>query len=201
MSVTKRFKKKLEKENVLFQDFIREYHYYNRIPKLKNLSNKIIQLRKEKDELEASYNYQDIVISKTMYFSLIGYLPLDIKTLLDKVGKFEIELPKLLGKVFIPWVNNGAVCKIEEELYLTSIESTNKPERKNVKFTFKGFGIDIIIPVISFPRYANINGARVAVRYWDWDFSHCGLHIISDVDFSACITATQAAKMLGEAFK
>lgn len=73
----KRLKKKLEKENIFIKDFSLEYKRLNELKQskeylLKQLNEYLLNCPKE------------VVISKSMYFALVGYLPPDLKLFLSK---------------------------------------------------------------------------------------------------------------------
>lgn len=189
----KRIRRKLEKENIFISNFIKEY---------KNLNNIIADRDYYLDrynvlrEINNKLSVKETVISKSMYFALVGYLPKNISELFYKYQDGKIKTPYTLGKVFIN-LNLSEVSRLEEEIELNEINL----KEYYIKILFKGLKIEIKIPINLNSLNTEIKGIRVDTKAWTWDFRHSGILILSDIDYAQLFLFFKSALELGELMK
>lgn len=189
-----RLKKKLEKENIFIKNFASEYKRLNKTKGEIEYCQKVINhLRVQLADITPN----EVIISKAMYFALVGYLPADLKVLLGKYK--ELTLPIKLGSLYINvGMGLGEDKKnLLEELYIEEINE----EKQYIMFLFKGFQIRIKVPIKIQHLKTRLKGVDVETTCWNWDFIHAGIRVVSDNDFSSLIvfykTATEVGSLLG----
>lgn len=191
----KRLRKKLEKEDIFIKNFASEYKKLKKTKEENIYSQKIINnLRCYISEITP----KEVVISKSMYFGLVGYLPKDLKLLLSsyKNMKFPFKLggiQLLIGNGIVDERGNQQGQKILEELYIEEINES----KRYIMFLFKGFQIRIKVPIAIQHIKTQLRGVNTETTCWNWDFIHAGIRVVSDNDFSSLIVFYKTAVELG----
>lgn len=191
----KRLRKKLEKEDIFIKNFTSEYR---QLKKTKEQNKSLLKYNNDLKNHIKEITPNEVVISKAMYFGLVGYLPKDIPSFISnyklknrplKLGGVQI----LVGSGLRDERGNSEQQTLLEEIY---IEDLNLKE-KYVLFLFKGFQIRIKVPIVNTHIKTNLRGVDTETTCWSWDFIHAGIRVVSDADFSSLIVFYKTAVELG----
>lgn len=195
----KRLRKKLKKEDIFIKNFTSEYR---QLKKTKEENKSLLRYNNDLKNHIKEITPKEVVISKSMYFGLVGYLPKDLKLLLSsyKKMKFPFKLggiQLLIGNGIVDERGNQQGQKILEELYIEEINES----KKYIIFLFKGFQIRIKVPIAIQHIKTQLRGVNTEITCWNWDFIHAGIRVVSDNDFSSLIvfykTAIELSSLMG----